>query len=370
MRNKVINTIALLLVTMIAFCGCAKNSDGAIKINDTVITRGEFNKEFDMASKERFAQDPTKLANKKGYAMLSFKEEFINNLIKNELLKQEFDKRKIEATQEDIAEERQRVIDRFGSEEQLRTMMEQEGLTEEQFIKDMTNEVKMQKLINQIGRVTVSDDDALKFYNKNKAMFNVPERVKVSQIMIEVNPEAMKREIVEADKEILYSASEIDKKIEEKIKQKEAFANEIQKKANPKNFAALAKQYSEDMATKDKGGDLGYVTKEMLNKEFGDAAFSQKVGVVGPVGQTEFGYHIILVTDKQAEGIQPFAVVKEDIKRNLSDEETGKKIDDFLNGLKDNANIEFLDKTLDPAYIKKQLEEILKKQIDSVSKDK
>jgi len=82
-------------------------------------------------------------------------------------------------------------------------------------------------------------------------------------------------------------------KAKEKIK-------EVQKKLQSEDFGKVASQFSEDPGSKSKGGDLGYFEKGQMVPEFSEAAFSQKVGVVGEPVQSQFGFHIIKVTDKKA----------------------------------------------------------------------
>jgi len=78
-----------------------------------------------------------------------------------------------------------------------------------------------------------------------------------------------------------------------------AKAEELYAKANAINFSDLAKEFSNDPGSKEKGGDLGYFTKDVMVKEFGDAVFAAKSGeIVGPV-KTEYGYHIIYKTDEK-----------------------------------------------------------------------
>ncbi|MBR1617346.1 peptidylprolyl isomerase [bacterium] len=369
LKQKFLKVAVVLMAFSIVLFGCAKDNDIALKINEEVITHGQFYQDFDKAKKERFSQEPEKIKKDNSYAMLSFKEQYVSRLITKTLLQQEFIKRGIEASQEEVEQRKQMIIQQAGSEEQLLNSLKEHGVSMEKFMEDMQFEVKIDKLIKALGEVKISDDEALKFYNKNKAMFSVPEQVKVSHILIDASPENLKKNIVEADKEILYSTSEIDKKVQEEILKKEAFAKEIQQKAakNPKLFGALAKQYSNDEATKDKGGDLGYVPQQALDKDFAEAAFSQKIGVVGNVVKTQFGYHIILVTDRTKEGIQPFDVVKNDLKQYLSQMKSDEKFQEYIKGLKDTAKIEYMDKSLDPDAIKKQLEEVLKKQIEKAS---
>ncbi|MFB5251840.1 peptidylprolyl isomerase PrsA [Bacillus mycoides] len=82
-----------------------------------------------------------------------------------------------------------------------------------------------------------------------------------------------------------------------------------------KSFEELAKQYSDDTGSKEKGGDLGYFTAGKMVKEFEDAAFKMKKDEVSEPVKSQFGYHIIKVTDIKEQ--KPFDEVKGDIKKDL-----------------------------------------------------
>ncbi|WP_283747244.1 peptidylprolyl isomerase PrsA [Bacillus cereus] len=82
-----------------------------------------------------------------------------------------------------------------------------------------------------------------------------------------------------------------------------------------KSFEELAKQYSEDTGSKEKGGDLGYFTAGKMVKEFEDAAYKMKKDEVSEPVKSQFGYHIIKVTDIKEQ--KPFDEVKGDIKKDL-----------------------------------------------------
>ncbi|MCQ6569242.1 peptidylprolyl isomerase PrsA [Bacillus mycoides] len=87
-----------------------------------------------------------------------------------------------------------------------------------------------------------------------------------------------------------------------------------------KSFEDLAKQYSEDTGSKEKGGDLGYFTAGKMVKEFEDAAYKMKKDEVSEPVKSQFGYHIIKVTDIKEQ--KPFDEVKGDIKKDLVQKKT------------------------------------------------
>lgn len=363
---------AVLLCSTVLFCGCAKNSDVAIKVNDKNITRGEFYSDFNKIKNAQLKNAPKEIKKDGSYAVLAMKERFVNDIVIKTLLNQEFEKRGLTASPDEIEAKKAQIIVQIGSEEQFKNLLKENHISDEKLNNDMAAEVKMDKLVQSLNIKEATDAEALKFYNENKAQFQMPERVQVSHILINANPEDVKRQIADADKEANLSTADIDSKVAAEVARKEALAKEIQAKAakNPKDFAKLAKEYSEDAASAEKGGDLGYVTRETLVKEFADAAFNQKVGTVSPLVKSQFGYHIILVKDKAAKGTESFAKVKTDLKAYLSQQKKFAAIQGMIEGLKNSATIEYVDESLNPENIRKQLDEALKKQMEKEQKDR
>lgn len=76
---------------------------------------------------------------------------------------------------------------------------------------------------------------------------------------------------------------------------------ELKARANPQNFADLAKENSTDASNKDRGGDLGWFGRDLMVKPFEDTVFSQQVNSISFVVETKFGYHIIHKTDENPE---------------------------------------------------------------------
>ena len=359
--------IALTLFCSIAlFCGCAKDSDVVLKINDKNITRQEFYGDFNRIKNLQLKNAPKELQKDDSYAVIALKERFLNDVIVRSLLEQEFEKRKIEASEKEIKDKKAQIIAQIGSEEQFNNILKQNQISEQRLNSDMANEVKIAKLVEKLSGKEATNSEVEKYYKQNKAQFTMPERVKASHILFDTNPESLKRKITDADKEAKLSTADIDAKVKEEIARKEKLAEEVRQKAlkNPKNFAELAKQYSEDPGSAQKGGDLGFVIRTQVVKEFGDAAFSQKVGTISPIVKSQFGEHIIYVTDKAAAGVQPLSAVKNDLKTYLTEQKKIQSLQKLIDGLKQSAKIEYVDTSLSPDNIKKQLEEALPKQIE------
>ena len=163
------------------------------------------------------------------------------------------------------------------------------------------------------GDVTVSDEEVEQYYTENNLLYKTAEERRVSHIIIEFG-----------DDEAAAKAKA------------EAVVAEL---ANGADFATLAQENSDDTFTAENGGDLDFITAGMMDEAFDEAAFSlAQVGDVSDVVETEFGYHIIKLTDIKPEEVTPLAEVSEEIRNQLA---TDKATDRFYSLQNDMANLAF-----------------------------
>jgi peptidyl-prolyl cis-trans isomerase C len=171
-----------------------------------------------------------------------------------------------------------------------------------------------------LGIVEVNDAEAKAFYDENKEDFNKPEQVKASHILVKVAPTATPEEKTAAKA-----------KIDGLLKQVKGGGD----------FAALAKENSDDPGSKIMGGDLGFFDRNTMVKEFADTAFAMKVGQVSNVVETQYGYHIIKVTDRKEGGLTSFDKAKADIVRSLQDKKKNELFRQLIEKVKAGAKIEY-----------------------------
>jgi peptidyl-prolyl cis-trans isomerase D len=154
------------------------------------------------------------------------------------------------------------------------------------------------------NKVQIPETRLKEFYEQNKARFSRPDQVRVRHILLKTGEG-------KEDAAVLKQAQEI-----------------VQRLRGGADFGELAKQYSEDPGSKDNGGDLGFFERGRMVPEFENAAFTQQPNDIGDPVKTQYGYHIIQVISKQNAYQMDFALVKDQIYRELSQPEAVKNAEE------------------------------------------
>lgn len=358
-KLKLFATLVVASATLM-LAGCT-SPNAVVTVNGDSITKAQYEKAFDaVASNSMFSQMGIDLKkDQNSFLHLMLKDRVVNELIVKKLLDQEIQKRHIKVSKEDMDKQLKSIIDKVGSKEKFNELLKQNGVTSSQFKKDLTDEVKIQKLVDSLSVVSVSDRDAMKFYKANADKFKNPDKVRASHILVSANPEELKAKIAGTSEGKKMSEAQLNAEVQTQMAAQKAKADKLlsEAKSNPKAFAKLAKENSDDTQSAKMGGDLGFFGKEEMVEPFSKAAFSMKPNTISPVVQTPYGYHIIMVTDRQKAGVEPFDKVKGEIKDFLTNQEKVKVLQQFVDTLKKNAKIEYNDPSFNPEVIQKALKE-------------
>ena len=155
------------------------------------------------------------------------------------------------------------------------------------------------------AQVSVSDDDIKNWYQSHADKYRQNEERHASHILLRAAKDAPAAEVQAAQK-----------KAEDVL---------AQLKKNPADFAKLAKQYSQDPGSAEKGGDLGWFARGMMVKAFEDAAFSLKENELSSIVRSDFGFHIIKVTEIRPERAKSLEQVRPEIAAELKTQAAAKK---------------------------------------------
>lgn len=276
--KKILKVLTAPIVLCACLVGCSNGDDDSrtvATVDDKVITEAELNH---------------LLQGQYGPSTL-------DALITNKIVELEAEKSDITLTDEEIEEEYNAYADAYGGEDALLTAIKSYNLTKEDIVKDV--EIYLLTLKVMEDYIGITDEDVKTYFEENKESFATPEQVEASHILVK----------------------------------DEATAKEVINKLNAgEDFAALAKEYSTDKSNAENGGALGFFKRGEMVSEFEDAAFAMNVGDVSkePV-KTEFGYHIIKVTDKTEAKEADFETSKEEARKMLVEERVNEQYSNWVN---------------------------------------
>ena len=291
----------------------------AAEVNGVPIYKADVDKRMDLLMRQIAAQTsemPSEADVKE------IRSRILNDLVEYKMLLNEGEKQGITATDADVAEELAKIKANFPDDAGFVTALNQSGVTEAEFAQTIKDTLIIQRLLDaQVAdKIKVSDKEIKEFYEANPNLFEQEERVHARHILKMVEPNA--------------SAIERDKK-------KRELEEVLRALKNGSDFSDLAMKYSDD-PSKIMGGDLGYFTRGRMVKPFEDAAFALKPGEISGIVETQFGYHIIKVEDRQQARTIPYEEIKSIISENLSMQKRQEAAGQYIDGLYKKSQIKIL----------------------------
>src|SRR5262249_27747890 len=188
-------------------------------------------------------------------------------------------------------------------------------------------------------------------YEKSKAKYTLPERRSVRYALLDMNQLRASVQVTDGQLKAQYqaniqayqvpnrvhiqhilfmTANKPDAEVEETRKKAEDVLKQVKKGGK---FDELAKKYSEDPGSRDKGGDLGWIVEKQTVPEFEKVAFSLPKGQVSALVKAQYGFHIIKVLDKEIAHTKPFEEVKDSLRAPLLNNEVDKQASEISNKL-------------------------------------
>ncbi|MDP8977218.1 MAG: peptidylprolyl isomerase [Actinomycetota bacterium] len=289
--------VALLAAALLAVLagGCTPSgidASTAAVVNDSEIPVGEVRRLFEVAVSQPQLEQQLE-SDDSDQLELQIQAQVLTQLVTTTLLEQGAAELGIEATPEDIRRRREEIVRELGGEEAFRRVVRQSGFTAAQ-VRDQLRAAVLQERVEQRLQAssTVTEAEVREFYRANRAERYV--RVSARHILVRTRAAAQRV---------------------------------LDRLGRGASFAALAREVSVDEQTARQGGDLGRITPGQTVPAFEEAALgAAEDEVVGPV-RTQFGFHIIQVTERQADSL---AEVRAEIRSELEQTERQTAVSDWL----------------------------------------
>jgi len=243
----------------------------------------------------------------------------LTSLINSKLIYQKAIASGIKATDAEVQAEFQKIAKTFKSDAEMNIALAEQNTDRATLEKSLHETLTLSKYVSETidKKITVTPDELAKYYASNPDEFKHPDIVRTSHILIPIG-----------------DTSEQDAKAKERA---EALLARIRK---GEDFAKLAKENSVD-ASASQGGDIGFSSKDALTPEYSEAAFSLPVGGTAIV-KSQYGYHVIKVTEKKKEGVSSLEEVKAQLTEFLKNQKSQAELTRLVQQLRNQAKIEYL----------------------------
>lgn len=276
-----------LVLTASCSSDSAANADVVARVDDTEITTPQLEKQFQ--SRVNGAEQPPSAEEAD-----DLKLQVLNQMINDQILLKMAGDTGLNATDAEVDVKFNEFKSQY-TEEKFNELLSQQKMTVDEIRNELRKSITIDKLVNKeiTSKISVSEGEIKNFYDKNKDSFNLPESYHVAHIL--VTPVA-EPQVTNAKNDDAKSADQARQKAAQLLKQIQGGAD----------FAAVARDYSEDPASAPNGGDLQFQplqALESLDPKLAQTVQRMRVGETTPqVVETRYGFHIVKLLEKDAGG--------------------------------------------------------------------
>ncbi|MDQ2873142.1 MAG: peptidylprolyl isomerase [Candidatus Eremiobacteraeota bacterium] len=285
--HRLLTGVATALLTVsLAACQGSGSGGSVVTVNGQGVSHADFDKQLENSPSAR---------------------QVLQTMVTNTLLDQYAKQNNITVSDADI----DKVVNQYKTQYpngEFDTLLKARGMSEA----DFRNLIRPQLIVDKAvgGNIKISDADIAAYFKKNRAAFDTPSEVHARHILV---PDLKTANKVEADLK------------------------------SGKDFAAEAKQYSQDPGSKDKGGDLGWQRKGGLVPAFEKYAYTAPLNQTSPPIKSPFGYHIIQVIERKPAKVAKLSDVHDQIALTLRQQQEAPLVSPFIQGLLQKAKIDVND---------------------------
>ena len=264
----------------------------------------------------------------------SIVKDLIEKEVVRELVHQHGEKKNLEVDSDLIEKEIKALREPYASDEEFENALSARNITLQDLKNSMEVDIHARQLLNEQikGKIDISDKDVKKYYEGNKQKFHRPESFRTRHIFVALFPpkDLRTQSISDLQKNREYFARMAEDKIDGIIKELKEGAD----------FEELAKEKSDDQASRDQGGDLELIYKGILDPAFDEAVSKLKPGEISEKVTTRFGFHVIQLIEKHPPEQAPFDTMENSIQKFLFMEEAKKQVEVYIEGMRKQATIE------------------------------
>lgn len=327
-KRTVLVVTGLLLAGSVAFAGgnvedrsqpATRQAAVAARVNGVEITVEEYEQmvssnieRYEAESQASFPEDQRSMLERR----------VLDGLITRATLEAETQRLGITVASDEIDAILSQFRGQFPDEDTFRNVLQQQGYTEERFEAELRRQMAIEQLFEQevFAAITVEEQELQDFYEENTMYFEQPEQVSARHI-------------------ILTTQGASDDAARSAIRQEiEGLRRRI---AGGEDFAEVAREHSQDGSAA-RGGSLGTFGRGQMVPAFEEVAFSLPVGELSQVVETQFGYHLVEVTERIPARTIPYPEVRGQIEDFLLEDVRNRAAEDYVEDLRSRANVEEL----------------------------
>lgn len=313
---------ALLALTWCSSTWAVGNYPGdAVRVNDVTISYQRFNGFY------------TEYRNSRGVAvgargdqlplLTRLRREAMERMIEQELVGQAARQAGIEVDAEDVDAAVEELRALFNNVRAYDDRLESEGFTEESYRRHVEQMIAAKIYLDRVrmNASDVSDHELEAYYRDNERRFTFPEQVRVRHILLTWKPMGTQ---------------------DDRAAIREQMLPILERARRGEDFASLAREFSDDYATKELGGDTGFFQRGEMMPAFEEAAFALKPGEISDRVETAFGVHIIRLEERREPYLVKLDEIREKLRDYIRDERSEQAVRDEIERLRADANIKVL----------------------------
>jgi parvulin-like peptidyl-prolyl isomerase len=283
-RTAVVVTVGLLLgvgaVTVVT-AGMRRGTAVAASVNGEVIYQRELDGEVDAIARQYGIDASTPQGRQQRQEIARI---VLDQLIDQRLILQQARLHNALPTEADVDAQVAEIRRTFPTDADFAAALAQRQLTLADLRNRLRSSLAVRNLVPRVAAVTVSDDEVAQYFREHRSEFDRPEQARVRHILLD------------------------DPRVAQLV---------LGRLRRGELFDALARQYSRDADSRERGGDLGWVSRGQLVPEFEQVAFSLPPGQVSGVVRTQYGYHIIQVLERRPPAAASLNQVADQVRQRL-----------------------------------------------------